>query len=174
MTLQINGNRVTGTYKYSGGKVEGILKGNTLTGTWTQTNGNGKIEFVFNSDFTAFTGKWGYNNSIPSGKWNGTKISGFSGGSSTTQMAHKIAGVYTTNFNDLTLQINGNQVTGTYQFRNGKVSGILNGNTLVGIWTQDNGKGKLVFEFNSDFSEFTGKWGYDESSPTSAWNGKKK
>jgi len=73
MNLQINGTHVTGTYKYADGKVDGILSGNKLTGTWTQNNGKGRIEFIFNSDFTAFTGKWGYGNKVPTSKWNGHK-----------------------------------------------------------------------------------------------------
>ena len=73
MILYINGTHVTGTYKYSGGKIDGTLVGNKLTGTWTQTNGKGKIVFVFNNDFSSFTGKWGYNDAAPSSKWNGHK-----------------------------------------------------------------------------------------------------
>lgn len=73
MTLKIKGNKVTGTYKHSDGRVEGTLYGNKLTGTWTQNNGKGRIEFIFNSDFTAFKGKWGYDNKAPTSKWNGHK-----------------------------------------------------------------------------------------------------
>ena len=76
MTLSINGNHVTGTYKHRSGKIDGVLTNNKLVGTWTQTNGKGNFEFIFNSDFSSFTGKWGYNDSVPNSKWNGTKISG--------------------------------------------------------------------------------------------------
>jgi hypothetical protein len=76
MTLSIIGNRVSGTYEYAGGQIEGIISGHTLTGTWTQTSGKGKIVFDFNNDYSSFTGKWGYNNDTPSNEWNGTKISG--------------------------------------------------------------------------------------------------
>ena len=37
-----------------------------------------------------------------------------------------------------------------------------------------NGKGRLVMEFNSDFSAFTGKWGRDNATPSGQWNGKRK
>lgn len=73
MTLQISGNYVTGTYEYAGGRVEGTLSGHTLTGTWTQNNGKGKMLFVFNNDFSSFTGKWGYNDAVPTSTWNGHK-----------------------------------------------------------------------------------------------------
>jgi hypothetical protein len=74
MLLSLDGNTVTGTYKFKGGKVSGTLQGHTLTGIWVQTNAKGKLEFVFNKDFSAFTGKWGYNDAVPSKKWNGKKI----------------------------------------------------------------------------------------------------
>ncbi|MFH2059419.1 MAG: hypothetical protein ABIJ59_11030 [Pseudomonadota bacterium] len=74
MSLQMTGNKVNGSYHYKGGKIDGILQGNTLTGTWKQTNAKGRMEFVFSSDFSSFTGKWGYDNATPSKKWNGRKI----------------------------------------------------------------------------------------------------
>jgi len=75
----------------------------------------------------------------------------------TGSQQHPIAGTYSTDFQEMTLQINGNWVTGTYKHRNGRVEGTLNGNTLTGIWTQSNGKGRLEFVFNNDFSAFTGQ-----------------
>ncbi len=74
MTLKINGSKVTGFYDYSGGKIEGTLIGNELNGIWIQNNGRGKFRFIFNSDFSSFTGKWGYNNDVPTNNWNGRKI----------------------------------------------------------------------------------------------------
>jgi hypothetical protein len=179
MTLTISGNHVTGSYKHMGGKIEGTLNGNKLIGTWWQTNGKGRIEFVFNSDFTQFSGKWGYNDAAPTSKWNGTKTSGTStsGHSATSVEVNttntQIKGTYKTDFGEMSLHVNGNRVTGTYKYRDGKVEGILNGNTLTGTWTQSNGKGRLVFVFNSDFSAFTGKWNYNDNNPTSKWNGTK-
>jgi len=81
------------------------------------------------------------------------------------------SGVYNTDFKELTITQNGNSVTGTYKYRSGRIEGSLNGHTLTGLWFQDNGKGKLVFEFNSDFSGYTGKWGYNDAAPASKWNG---
>ena len=87
--------------------------------------------------------------------------------------SQSILGVYSSDFNELTIIQSGNSVTGTYKYRNGRIEGTLNGHTLTGLWFQDNGKGKLVFEFNSDFSGYTGKWGYNDAAPTSKWNGTK-
>ncbi|MFH2059420.1 MAG: hypothetical protein ABIJ59_11035 [Pseudomonadota bacterium] len=74
MSLQLNGDQVIGTYDYKGGKIDGILHGNTLTGTWIQTNAKGRLKFVFADDFSSFIGKWNYNDAIPSSKWDGRKI----------------------------------------------------------------------------------------------------
>jgi len=81
------------------------------------------------------------------------------------------SGTYTTDFKEMTISQSGNKVTGTYKHLNGRVEGTLNGHTLTGLWFQDNGKGKMIFEFNSDYSAFTGKWGYNEATPSGKWNG---
>ena len=190
LTLQVDGKHVTGTYKHSNGRIDGTLSGHTLTGRWTQSDGKGRFVFEFNSDFSAFTGKWSYNNAEPSGKWNGTKKkntttnnnssnnnsnnSSNSNNTVTPVNSPSIAGVYTTDFSDLTLQVDGKHVTGTYKHSNGRIDGTLSGHTLTGRWTQSDGKGRFVFEFNSDFSAFTGKWSYNDAEPTGKWNGKKK
>lgn len=180
MTLYRNGSQITGTYKYKGGKISGILNGNTLTGTWIQDNAKGKMVFVFASDFSSFNGKWAYNESAPSSKWNGTQISSFGNSGTSTSTASGssssnslINGTYSTDFKEMNLQINGNRVTGSYKHMGGKIDGVLTGNKLVGTWTQSNGKGKMEFVFNSDFTAFTGKWAYNESVPSSKWNGTK-
>lgn len=87
--------------------------------------------------------------------------------------SQSISGVYNTDFKEMTLAQSGNKVTGTYKHQNGRVEGTLSGQILTGFWVQDNGKGKLVFEFNSDFSGYAGKWGYNDATPTSKWNGTK-
>lgn len=165
MTLQQTANKVIGTYKHQNGVVEGTISGNVLSGVWTQSNGKGKFVFVFNGNFTSFTGKWGYNDAEPTSAWNGKK---------NTTNNNTLNGTFTTDFNDLTFQQNANKVTGKYLYKDGRIEGTLNGKVLTGTWTQSNGKGKLVFVFNEDFTSFTGKWGYNEAEPTSAWNGKKK
>ena len=71
MVFHQNGNKVTGTYAHRDGRIEGTLNGHTLTGRWTQDNAKGRFIFVFNEDFTAFTGKWSYNDDEPSSRWDG-------------------------------------------------------------------------------------------------------
>ena len=178
MTLDQIGNKVTGTYEGANGKIQAILNGNRLVGTWrnSASGKTGNFEFIFNSDYSSFTGKYGYNNNGPTKKWNGTKVKSTNSANiiNTSQASiANIAGIYRTDFNDMTLSVNGNRVTGTYKHRDGKIDGVLTNNKLVGIWTQSNGKGNFEFIFNSDFSSFTGKWGYNNSTPTSKWNGTK-
>ena len=73
MKLTKDGNTVKGTYNYKDGRIEGILNDRTLTGMWYQSNGRGRIVFVFNNDFSSFAGKWSYNDAAPSATWNGRK-----------------------------------------------------------------------------------------------------
>ena len=89
------------------------------------------------------------------------------------QYTKTVSGVYKSDFNELTLYINGNRVTGTYKYKDGRVVGTLNGHTLTGTWLQSNGKGRLQFVFSYDFSSFQGKWGHNDSTPSSKWNGTK-
>lgn len=83
------------------------------------------------------------------------------------------AGTYKTDFGDLTISINGNKVTGNYNWKDGRIEGTLSGNVISGWWYQSNGKGKFIFTFNSNFSSFVGKWGNNNAEPVNKWNGAK-
>lgn len=91
-------------------------------------------------------------------------------------MSQSLNATYQTEWGEMTLTQSGTQVTGTYTHENGKIKGVLNGKTLTGTWTQTGGKhGKFRFEFNDDFSSFTGKWNHNDAQPTRVgWNGKRK
>ncbi len=177
MMLQQNGSQLSGTYDYAGGRIEGTIMGNTATGWWYQTNGKGRFIFVFNQDFSAFTGKWGHDSSEPSATWNGTRI-----GAAPMQIQPpasygtmgQATGVYLSDFGDITLEQNGSSVTGRYTHADGRIEGTLNGNVLTGWWYQSNGKGRFSFVFNSAFTAFAGKWGYDSNEMTGTWNGTRK
>ncbi len=185
MTFDVSGSTVTGSYTHASGRIEGTLNGHTLTGRWTQSNSKGRFVFVFNDDFTAFTGKWSYNDAEPSSQWNGKLKSGTrtpsSATSSTTptttstsRKSTSIPGVFSTGFGDMTFNVSGSTVTGSYTHASGRIEGTLNGHTLTGRWTQSNGKGRFVFVFNDDFTAFTGKWSYNDAEPSSQWNGQRK
>ncbi|MCF7943622.1 MAG: hypothetical protein K9L21_04245 [Spirochaetia bacterium] len=87
--------------------------------------------------------------------------------------AQRAIETYTSDFGTLTLSQSGRTITGTYDYRNGRVEGILNGTILTGKWYQDNGEGKIRFVFSPDFSSFEGLWSYNEAEPDSPWNGKR-
>ena len=180
MTIQQDGSKFTGTYKWADGRLDGTISGHTASGWWYQSNGKGKFVFDFNSDFSAFTGKWGYNDATPSGQWNGRRTGGASAPASAPTPAPAPApamvslGTYDTDFNEMTIQREGNKITGTYKWSDGRIEGTISGHTVTGWWYQSNGKGKFVFEFNSDFSAFTGKWGRNDATPSGQWNGKRK
>jgi hypothetical protein len=70
-TLTQTGNKVTGTYNWHGGQIDGEVVGNKLIGKWTETDNNGRFEFTMESDCKSFEGVWGYANSIGDGYWDG-------------------------------------------------------------------------------------------------------
>ncbi|HEY9054262.1 MAG TPA: hypothetical protein VIO60_05530 [Rectinemataceae bacterium] len=95
VTLSQNGASVTGTYEHADGRVEGTLSGSTVSGWWYQSNGKGRFVFVFNSDASAFTGKWSYESAEPSGQWNGRRIgeaTGAPSGGGTPSQSPNLAG----------------------------------------------------------------------------------
>ena len=191
LSIVIEGNRVSGYYEQKYGKLDGILKGHTLTGTWVNSgSGNkGRFEFVFNDDFSAFTGKWNYENNPLTKSWNGTKIGGIVKGGGLTSTLDgmdyeqtnaeiqeiKIAGTYQTDFKTLILTNDGKYVTGVYENGNGSLQGVLEEHVFSGNWTNrgSGNKGKFSFVFNTDYSEFKGKWGYNNDVLSRKWDGKK-
>ncbi len=82
MYLIQKGDKITGNYEYDKGKIEGIISGNILSGTWAESPSYslpydaGEIEFTISSDCKTFTGKWRRG---PTSGWatgvTGTKIS---------------------------------------------------------------------------------------------------
>ena len=73
MTLNVQGSKVTGVYDFRKGRISGELNGNRLTGTWTQDNGTGKINFVFRSGCSGFDGLWAYGTDQPDRLWKGSR-----------------------------------------------------------------------------------------------------
>ncbi|WP_298367072.1 hypothetical protein [uncultured Lutibacter sp.] len=180
MTLTQIGNKVTGTYEGANGKIQAILNGNRLVGTWknSASNKTGNFEFIFNSSFSSFTGKYGYNNNGPTKKWNGKKVNSTASTNTIKTSPVKIiniAGEYATDYGKMTLNQNGNLVTGNYEGGNGTLKGNIEGNRFFGTWKNSSNSrtGNFEFIFNSDLSAFTGKYGYNTATPTKKWNGKK-
>ena len=79
---------VRGTYTYKDSEIRGVIVDNALHGTWrqveegvvacsTEIEGSpywGRLVFFFNSDLSAFEGKWGYcSGTALDGKWDGER-----------------------------------------------------------------------------------------------------
>lgn len=179
MMITRRDNQIGGNYKHLDGRINGTLDGNTVTGTWHQSNGEGNFVFIFASDWSSFEGKWGGKDETPTRPWNGTRYgkantsSNSSSSTSSSSNSTQLYGTFNTDFKQLTFNQKGTKVSGNYQHQNGRIEGTLNGHILTGWWYQDNGKGRLRFVFNSDFSAFSGKWGYNNATPTDQWNGSK-
>jgi hypothetical protein len=172
MTLQQVGNTVTGTYEHSDGRIEGTIVGNTLTGWWYQNNGKGRLVFVFNRDFSAFSGAWSYENAEPSDQWNGRRIGGALAAPS--MAVYSVAGTYDTSYGEMILKQSGSKVTGSYTDGGGTIDATLSGTTLSGYWIQSNGRGRINFVFDATFSSFKGAWSYNEDTPYAGWDGQRR
>jgi hypothetical protein len=172
ITFQHVGNKVTGTYEHADGRIEGTIIGNTLSGWWYQNNGKGRFVFVFNRDFSAFSGTWSYENAEPSEAWNGKRI----GAAAMPPAApiYSIAGIYDTSYGEMVLQQNGTSIKGTYTDGGGTIEATLSGNTLRGYWIQSNGRGRITFVFDATFSSFKGAWSYNDEEPSAGWDGKRR
>lgn len=79
--LTQTGNRVSGTYPFDEGRIEGRIVGNKLIGTWSEAptykpnRDAGDIEFTMSADGKSFSGRWRYgsNEEWRTNPWNGTR-----------------------------------------------------------------------------------------------------
>jgi hypothetical protein len=79
-------------------------------------------------------------------------------------------GDWSTSEAPMKLNQNGEKVTGTYDFKDGKISGTVSGNKLTGTWTQSNTYGDFEFMMSEDGKSFKGNWRY-HNSDKSKWSG---
>ncbi|HEV2800467.1 MAG TPA: hypothetical protein VGW12_08220 [Pyrinomonadaceae bacterium] len=84
-------------------------------------------------------------------------------------------GTYQTDYGELKLTRNGNNVRGVYSWEgqdNSTVEGVVNGNVLAGRWTQPDGKGRFRFTLGRDGRSFTGSFTTDGAPDANGeWNG---
>lgn len=86
-----------------------------------------------------------------------------------------VSGKWDTNWGEMILEQTGNNVTGTYEWDNGRISGILSGNLMTGSWSEaptyspprDAGKVDITFEQDA----FSGRWGYESEPLSGIWEG---
>lgn len=79
-------------------------------------------------------------------------------------------GVWDTDYDEMTLFQSGNQVSGSYEWDGGQLSGVVSGNTLAGTWTQLHGTGTFDFTMSFDCNSFSGKL-IAGPSASGDWNG---
>lgn len=83
-------------------------------------------------------------------------------------------GHWDTSYGPLTIDMDGNRATGTYQYYSdpGTVVGSVSLNILEGEWMQtDHSKGWLRFELSADRKSFSGVWGYENEGVFDSWIG---
>jgi hypothetical protein len=173
MTLEQNDNKVTGTYEWDNGKLEGNLEEYTLKGFWSEPqsydcpNEKGTFELTFYSDGKSFIGSWGYCDVKIAGDWTGTL--------KTTTPQLNVSGVWIVGDGKIILEQHNGNVKGKYLDLDlgvegeGDIFGILQGNILIGQWYGDpalncpGGSGGLKILFSPQgnsllihFSDYTG------------------
>ncbi len=83
-----------------------------------------------------------------------------------------VSGVWDTEWGKMTLtQSQSGEVAGTYEHMKGRLKGTLKDTVLAGDWKQINTEGTFVFHFDRKFTEFEGKWGYNDEVPSRDWDG---
>ena len=89
------------------------------------------------------------------------------------------AGKWATSYGVMILQVTGDQVTGTLDWKEGKIDGVISdgGRTLTGYWSQapsyapPRDRGGFVFRLDEDGLRWSGTWGYGENSTGDGWSG---
>lgn len=185
MYLEQRDNTVVGKYDKNNGRMEGVLEGNILTGNWFESrfkigsfDTTGRFRLTFNTPNT-FTGSRGVKDSINNeGPWTGKKVGSLSS-LAIEEITIDTTGTWNTNFNTMYLRQTGFNVSGEFEFNNGKILGVIYGDTMTGNWYQDIDKdgiyntiGTFIFVFSRDNTSFKGTWGYGDSpSNGGLWNG---
>ena len=81
---------------------------------------------------------------------------------STPTIKNSVAGKWDTKWiggsSEMTIVVDGNNVIGTYPYKDGRIEGQLTGNIVKGMWYQSDGKGEITITFNSDFTKFTTRY----------------
>ena len=90
------------------------------------------------------------------------------------------AGTWDTNYGALALDVQGSAATGTYEWKDGQITGELSpdGRTLTGTWSQapthlpPRDAGQIVLQLAEDGRSFTGEWGHGDRLTDGAWAGR--
>lgn len=74
------------------------------------------------------------------------------------QSSLDISGSYTSNWGAVTLRQNGNHVSGTYVYQDGRIDGTIEGNMLRYTWREHDTTGRGIWVVASN-GELIGTWG---------------
>ncbi|MFL5329056.1 MAG: hypothetical protein ACJ8C4_09075 [Gemmataceae bacterium] len=96
-------------------------------------------------------------------------------------MASGFAGTWQTNYGQLNIEIEGDQVYGTYGNLGGEIEGVVGGNRATGKWNQQAANshgatwGDFVLILQRNGEQFSGQWTYgDDMYPEGGvWSGTK-
>lgn len=86
-------------------------------------------------------------------------------------------GVWETNWGDMELVQQGNQVIGTYTHDQGKIAARAQGLTITGTWSESpsyappNDAGDVEFTMTPDCNSFSGRWRYGSQGDWADWSG---
>jgi hypothetical protein len=87
------------------------------------------------------------------------------------------SGTWSTTYGMMHLTQSGNQVTGTYDYNSGHITGTVSGKVLTGTWSEaptyslPNHAGEFQFTISSDGKTFSGGWRFDSSGSWTSWTG---
>ncbi len=95
-----------------------------------------------------------------------------------------VSGVWKTSEGEMKLTQKGSDVKGPYDQDNGRIIGTLSGHTLTGVWVEADSSvtcdssrddslhwGGITFNFNDDFTAFSGTWTYCDQTSERDWSG---
>ena len=118
----------------------------------------------------------------------GTSATNAQGGSSSISQSPSAAfsGSWASEWGKMALTQSGAKLSGTFAFKNGRISAQVQGGTAVGYWMQDSSGRRCDSEYagtyywgqgrwtlSPDGRSFSGLWGYCNDAPSSAWAGRR-
>jgi hypothetical protein len=189
ITLTQSGSSVTGAYHFSNGTINATVQGDTLAGTWADSDSNGTYSGFFEYSRSAddtFTGRWvataegaaALKNTTQT--WNGFRVPSTTAAPAAAVTASG-AMPWSGNWNTTWLERDGNRtvspmtmtqtgpnVTATFSYAypgQGSYTGILTatvtGNKLAGTYAEtDNDTGYFEFALSDDQKAFNGTWAH--------------
>jgi len=169
-TLGVDANgRVGGTYTNGAGRIDGSVIGDQLSATWTQPGRTGGVQARLASDGRSFSCQWSEGGRVAGG-CNATCKGAVSGPIAPPPGA-SFDGQWDTSYGLVVLNVQGNQVSGTYTQPPGRIHGTLNGTVLDATWSQADRSGRMRLQMAPDGRSFTGTWTEADGRGGGAWNG---